>query len=208
MKTFNKAALILITTLTATHLCNAQSKWSAGYQAGLGTLNVNADKVAFTNQVFVNRKITKKIEIEAGLGYTSWNNRTSELDGGWPGDYKLHSYTLNLTLSAKYHFIQRSKWSLYIPLAISNAYIHNQSKVVGDYNPFEWFTYSNSKMNFAYCISSGLGGNISLSKHFYLNAQFTAGLKTQKTLATFDTRKATDGNAIAYGAQVGIGYKF
>jgi hypothetical protein len=209
MKLLNKATLTLLTALSLSTLSDAQSKWSSGYQAGLGTLNLNSSKIALTNQGFINRKISRRIEIEAALGFTSWNEGRAYRDlAGWPTGYSVSRYTCNLTISAKYYWLQKKTWALYIPLAVSNAYIHMQSKFAGDYNPFEWMVYNEGHIYLAYCLSSGLGGNINLSKHFYLNTQFSVGLKTRKAFGSFETRNATDGNTIAYGGQAGIGYRF
>jgi len=210
MKTITKATLLTFISLTmATLFANAQSnkqsKWSAGYQAGLGTMNVNLNKIAFTNQVFVNRKISKKIELEAGLGLTKQNQNYIDYDlTGFKSSYTAY----NLTITAKYHFIQKNKWSLFIPLAISNTYLDRKNTASGDYVSFEWMNFEESKTTFAYCISTGIGGNVNLSKHLYLNVQCNTGLKRQKVFSDFNERKAFEGNAISYGVQTGIGYRF
>ncbi len=90
MKLLNKATLALLTALSLSTLSNAQGKWSAGYQAGLGTLNLNSSKIALTNQGFINRKISRRIEIEAALGFTSWNEGRAYRDlAGWPTGYSV-----------------------------------------------------------------------------------------------------------------------
>lgn len=213
---------ILIGTTT-----NAQYKWAAGYQLGLGNCNTVNPKFTYgltaypnvavlTNQIFINRQIGKKLAIEGTLGFSYWNNieRTDLFSAGPPlkeDIVETSNQCYNLAVSLKYKVFAKKQISLWVPIGLNSVNFGSKQKYFQAQQTFELYTQKDSRTLIAQNVFTGLDGNWQMNRHFYLNAQAKISYKINEAIFSSDLKAVADNynySYLAYGFQTGIGYRF
>lgn len=190
-----------------------QYKWSGGYQLGVGNSNLpvsnmtgyqdNDMKPLLTNQLFIKRKITGKLDLESGLGITLWNKNMSE-DIQYN---EIKNIAFNLTLTAKFTIFQKAIWNLYLPFGINSMYYKSKTNYYQSTSIYPWFNVISTQIQIVQNIFTGMGINHDVGKHLYLNGQGIIGYKLYNAMQSFD-RADNNSTNISYGFQAGIGYHF
>lgn len=188
MKSITAIILIFVTSIP----CYAQNKWTAGYRTGLEIINLNinphsdfkSNNLIWTNELFVDHKLGKRFEIEAGIRY----GRKTYIDTGTVYDApefmvaeRQQVNQITLLVNIKYHFIITQKYSLYCQAGTS-AMRRIATLLTRYYNPNEVIkeyyssTYSNTEWFNTF--STGAGINYNLYPRLQLNATLTADYNT------------------------------
>lgn len=215
-----KLTVVTILVLLTGMVSNAQHKWAAGYQLAIGNSNhplsyltstQDVDmKPMFTNQLFLKRKITTKLDLQLDFGFTSWKQTYANTIYTNPitiEEYNLKNIAFNLTLTGKMNILQKPKSSLYIPFGINNVYHQWRANYNEELLKYPWMTEKEEKIQIAQNIFTGIGINYDLNQKLYLNGQGTIGYKLYNALQAMN-KAQNETNNFSYSLQAGIGYRF
>jgi hypothetical protein len=211
-----KKALLLLTTILSIVTISHAQKWSAGYRTGFRQLEspptndpYGKDKIAWTNQVFLNRKITKRLETELTLDYTYKNHGTSSFsyfDG--PALVVMDQQTTMLTagLYLRYYIYQYSRVRIFGQAGFtSHKSWTNYQALSYDYpnsSPAYYSGTLNSGLVIAHTVAIGAGVSYDLSYRFYLNSLFNVNYYTGGAM------RMSGSDPLARAAYVGLGFRF
>lgn len=137
-----KKYLILLPILGLHIVLHAQSKWSAGYRLGLVHEEIfsnSSNKASnFSNQIFVNYRILKRLELEAGLQHHQASYNTGVTDDMFRTQPYLSlsnfkAQVFSLFLNAKYYIFNQGRTSVYALAGLSSCMItgHYEEKAGG-----------------------------------------------------------------------------
>lgn len=125
--------ILILLPLFSLHLSlHAQSKWSAGYRLGLvheETLSGSTNKARnISNQIFVNYRILKRLELEAGLQHnqTSFDPGLTDEMVLVPPYFSFSHYkaqVFSLSLNARYYIFSQNAVSVYALAGLSSCMI-------------------------------------------------------------------------------------
>jgi hypothetical protein len=198
------ALLILTTALHA-------QKWSAGYRTGVEKkfpqYKRNSDQKLWfwNNQVFLNRKITNRLETEVTLTHNSTCSTDSMtyFDGPVLSVLKGKTHELSLGLNLRYYIYSNSRWQAFAQLGTSanKSWFSYDGLSYDEPNsvPKPYSGKSNSPITVFNTISAGAGANYNLSRRLYCTAQLNGIYNTQASLSY---------NDFSWVMYAGIGFRF
>ncbi len=211
-----KKTLILLTISLSISTASHAQKWSAGYRTGFQQLQNNPSygsykngRTVWSNQVFLDRKISKRFESELTLGYSYKNHGSSThqyFDG--PALVTLDQQTTTLTMGVylRYYMCQHSRLRVFGQAGFTSykSWTNYQGQSY-DYPislPQYFSGRQNSGLVIANTVAAGVGVNYEFRPRFYLNSVFNLNYYTSGSI------RMADDHRFAGDAHVGIGLRF
>ncbi len=211
-----KKVLLLSTAILCITAISYAQKWSAGYRTGLQQLDLRLsnkpfgkDNMLWHNQVFLDRKLTKRLEAELTLGYSYKNNgstSSSFFDGPALINTTSQTSTLTAGLYLRYYICQHTRLQVFGQAGITSykSWTNYQglSYDMLDSAPNYFSGTQNSGIIIAHTVAAGIGFNYKLNHHFYLNSLFNLDYNTQ------GPQRLTDNSSFSPSVYAGIGFRF
>lgn len=206
-------AIILLLTDSAT-----AQKWSAGFRTGLEQLEPRLsdkpfgnDNMLWNNQVFLNRKITRRLEGEINITHNRTSNTDSSRFFDGPSlvveNERINKITLGLNL--RYYVLYGSRWSAFAQAGASvcKSWRNYDGVSYSDLNSTPTFFSGKGSTEIDFnTVSAGIGINYNLNKHFYLNSLFNVLYRPNGTY-TYMSGPYTETN-FSLALYAGIGFRF
>ncbi len=216
-----KTNFILTTVLLSLTTAATAQKWTAGLRTGASQDNfqfndqfAQGGNLMWSNQVFVDRRLGKHLELEASATYSQLNASNSFPDFVEPSVTVYQSWqtkNLSLAINIKYYLLQKRNWEVFglAGLGTSKKWSHYQQNFSGTIPAH--FVYSNTEGEehnpwpILSSFNAGAGLNYKLTQHLQLSGLFQLSYK-----AGADTyfSSTVNQNNFAPALLAGIGYRF
>jgi hypothetical protein len=211
-----KITLTVLLLLSLATILQAQ-KWSAGYRSGMALANarLNNDAVAhenllWNNQLFLNRKIAGRLEVEITATY-NYKKSSHITTGLFDGPDLIYTRNRTSTLTAgiylRYFVYQNNNWRLFAQAGVGsykswNCYEGEALQTINS-TPSPFSGKETSPLVWAHTLEAGIGGSYNISKRFYLHSLLNVGYKTDGPVRM--SANATDYTSALYA---GAGFRF
>jgi hypothetical protein len=215
-KTISLMAMLLLSAAAT----NAQ-KWSAGYRTGISQDNfqfndqfAQGHNLIWNNQVFVNRQLTNRLELELTIGYSQLKHGKSFTDIPESQVTIIQTWEtkfLTAAVNIKYYFWQKKNWEAFgsAGLGSTKRWTHYKQDYTGtpilpQNIPGRGEGNDDSQWPHAPFLSIGTGLNYNLNTHLYLSGLLQLTYKSDGTVfaSTVNT------NNLSPALFIGAGYRF